>query len=185
MLPRSLVFMSDTSSRMVWCMGAIEKERTSPGTASGETRIVIVNIFFDVDDTLITWDFRLRPQVREVFQQLRDDGHRLYLWSGRGKRWEVVLKFELSDLIVTCHEKPLFDHQERLAELGVDVRPDFVVDDHYAVVHAFGGYWICPPRRPIEQDRELWRVYDAVGQFQAARAADPALERFIARWDQH
>lgn len=142
-----------------------------------------MNIFFDVDDTLITWNFRLRPHVRDVFQRLRNDGHSIYLWSGRGKRWEVALKYELSDLIVTCHEKPLADHRETLPALGVDVWPDFVVDDHYAVVHAFGGYWICPPRRPLEHDRELWRMYEAVNQFLALRASG-AQERFIARWDQ-
>ena len=143
-----------------------------------------MNIFFDVDDTLVTWDFRLRPQVREVLQRLRDDGHQIYVWSGRGKRWEVVLRYALSDLIVTCHEKPLADHHAKLAELGVDVWPDFGIDDHYAVVHAFGGYWICPPRRPLEQDRELWRAYDAVNRFLTERAAGVAHERFIARWDQ-
>ena len=138
----------------------------------------------DVDDTLITWDFRLRPEVRAVFERLRSDGHLLYLWSGRGKRWEVVHRYELGDLIVTCHEKPLDDHHAKLADLGVDVTPEFVIDDHYAVVHAFGGYWICPPRRPLEQDRELWKVYDAVNRFLAEREAGAGHERFIARWDQ-
>ncbi len=143
-----------------------------------------MNIFFDVDDTLVTWDFRLRPHVHDVFRQLRDDGHHLYVWSGRGKRWEVVLKHKLDDLIVTCHEKPLDDHLAKLSGLGVDVWPDFVIDDHYAVVNAFGGYWICPPRRPLEQDRELWRAYDAVNRFLAERAAGSTGERFIARWDE-
>jgi len=143
-----------------------------------------MNIFFDVDDTLITWDFRLRPQVREVFQQLRDDGHAIYVWSGRGKRWEVILKYQLSDLIVTCHEKPIEDHHNQLTALGVDVLPEFVVDDTYAVVHAFGGYWIAPPRRPFEQDREIWRAYSAVNRFLAQRAAGSPKERFIARWDE-
>ena len=143
-----------------------------------------MNVFFDVDDTLITWDFRLRPHVREVFQQFRDDGHRVYLWSGRGKRWEVVLRYQLSDVIVTCHEKPLDHHHAKLAERGVDVWPDFVVDDHYAVVHAFGGYWIAPPRHPFEQDRQMWRAYEAVQCFLAERAAGTARQRFIARWDQ-
>ena len=32
-----------------------------------------MNIFFDVDETLVTWDFRLRPHVREVFKALRTD----------------------------------------------------------------------------------------------------------------
>jgi FMN phosphatase YigB (HAD superfamily) len=142
-----------------------------------------MNIFFDVDDTLITWDFRLRPHVREVFERLREDGHQLFLWSGRGKRWEVVHKYKLSDLIVTCHEKPLDHHREQLSVLGVDVWPDFVVDDHYAVVHAFGGYWIARPSHPFEQDRELWRVYTSVNRFLAARAAGEVGERFIARCD--
>ena len=143
-----------------------------------------MNIFFDVDDTLITWDFRLRPHVRDVFARLRDDGHAVFLWSGRGKRWEVALRYELSDLIVTCHEKPLEDHHAKLSELGVDVWPDFVIDDHYAVVHAFGGYWICPPRRPLEQDRELWRAYAAVNRFVSERSAGIVNGRFIARWDE-
>lgn len=143
-----------------------------------------MNIFFDVDDTLVTWDSRLRPHVRDVFLRLRNDGHRIYLWSGRGKRWEVVLKHALSDLIVTCHEKPLEDHRAKLPELGVDVWPDFVIDDHYAVVHAFGGYWIAPPRGPLERDRELYRAYDAVTRFLSERAAGAAHDRFIARWDE-
>jgi len=143
-----------------------------------------VNIFFDVDDTLVTWDFRLRPHVPEVFRRLRDDGHRLYVWSGRGKRWDVVLRYELSDLIVTCHEKPLDDHHAKLAGLGVDVWPDFVIDYHDAVVHAFGCYFIAPPRRPFEQDREMWKAYDAVNRFLAERAAGIVHDRFIARWDQ-
>ncbi len=143
-----------------------------------------MNIFFDVDDTLVTWDFRLRPQVREVFEALRDEGHHLYVWSGRGKRWDVVCRYKLGDLIVTCHEKPLEDHHKQLAVLGVDVWPDFVIDDYYAVVHAFGGYWICPPRSPIEQDRQMWRAYDAVQRFLSERAAGAVHERFIARWDQ-
>ena len=41
----------------------------------------VMNIFFDVDDTLVTWDFRLRPHVRDVFQQLR----RRRLRSGQGR----------------------------------------------------------------------------------------------------
>ena len=144
-----------------------------------------MNIFFDVDDTLITRDFRLRPHVRAVFERLRDDGHALYLWSGRGKRWEVVLTYALSDLIVTCHEQTLDDHREKLSALGVDVWPEFVADDYYAVVHAFGGYWIARARHPFAQDHEMWRVYDAVNRFLAERAAGAGTDRFITRWDQH
>jgi hypothetical protein len=96
----------------------------------------------------------------------------------------VVFHYEHRELIVTYHEKPLVDHHQQLAALGVDVWPDFVVDDHYAVVRAFGGYWIAPPRHPFEQDKQLWRAYDAVREYLRARAADPLDAPFIARWNQ-
>jgi hypothetical protein len=121
-----------------------------------------MNIFFDVDFTLITWDYRLRPHVREVFQRLKDDGHTVYLWSGVGKRWEVVEQFALHDLIADCFEKPLYRHTERLEELGVTVRPDFVIDDHAEPVEAFGGVVISPPLAPLDEDREMLRIYEAI-----------------------
>jgi hypothetical protein len=121
-----------------------------------------MNIFFDVDDTLITWDYKLRPHVHTVFQQLRDDGHQVYLWSGMGKRWEVVERFALHDLILDCYEKPLFRHVERLSELGVPVRPDYVIDDHPDPVAVFGGYHIPPPSNPLDADEAMLRVYEAI-----------------------
>lgn len=130
-----------------------------------------MNIFFDVDFTIITWNYRLRPHVREVFQQLKDDGHTLYLWSGVGERWEVVEAFDLHGLIATCFSKPLYDHAARLAELGVSVMPDYVVDDHEEPVSAFGGAVIQPPVTPIEADREMLRIYDAIRAFAAGRSA--------------
>ena len=124
-----------------------------------------MNIFFDVDFTLITWDYRLRPHVREVFQRLKDDGHTVYLWSGVGKRWEVVEQFALHDLIADCFEKPLYRHAERLADLGVTIRPDFVIDDHLEPVDAFGGVQIEPPHTPLDADTEMLRVYEAIQRF--------------------
>jgi FMN phosphatase YigB (HAD superfamily) len=142
-----------------------------------------MNIFFDVDDTLVTWNFQLRPHVREVFEALHGEGHAIYVWSGRGKRWDVVLHYQLKDYIVTCHEKPLEDHHAQLPVLGVDVWPEFVIDDHYSVVHAFGGYWIKPPGHGFDQDRQMWRAYDAINRYLAERAAGAEPRRFIARWD--
>jgi FMN phosphatase YigB (HAD superfamily) len=34
-----------------------------------------VNVFFDVDDTLIAYDGSLRPLVRETFERIILDGH--------------------------------------------------------------------------------------------------------------
>jgi FMN phosphatase YigB (HAD superfamily) len=124
-----------------------------------------MNIFFDVDHTLITWDYRLRPFVREVFARLCADGHAIYLWSGRGRRWEVVQRFRLERYVAGCFDKPLYDHAARLHELGIDVYPDFVIDDHPEPVAAFGGYHIPEPREPLETDDEMWRVYAAICRY--------------------
>jgi hypothetical protein len=121
-----------------------------------------MNIFFDVDFTLITWDYRLRPHVKEVFAQLIADGHTLYLWSGVGKRWEVVEQFGLHEWITDCFDKPLYRHAARLTELGILVWPDFVVDDHNEPVAAFGGAVIQPPKAPLDADREMLRIYEAI-----------------------
>ena len=133
-----------------------------------------MNVFFDVDDTLITWDYRLRPHVREVFTQLRADGHTIYLWSGMGRRWEVVERFGLHDLVADCFQKPLYNYVARLTELGVTVYPDFVIDDYEDPVQVFGGYRIPPPHAPLAEDRELLRVYDAIRAFVGSVAPAPS-----------
>jgi FMN phosphatase YigB (HAD superfamily) len=128
-----------------------------------------VNIFFDVDDTLITWDVKLRPGVHDVFARLRNDGHTLYLWSGYGPRWEVVRRFDLHDHIVDCFWKPLYDHHQRLEELGVPFAPDYAVDDHHEIIQAFGGSVIEPAGAPFVSPEEMWRVYQESVEFAAAR----------------
>ena len=132
-----------------------------------------MNIFFDVDDTLITWNYRLRPHVRDVFERLRADGHTIYLWSGMGRRWEVVRQFNLHELVADCFDKPLYNHIARLEELGVSVYPDFVIDDHEGPVHVFGGYRIAEPRTPLDEDDEMLRVHEAI-QAHALRCAPDA-----------
>jgi FMN phosphatase YigB (HAD superfamily) len=124
-----------------------------------------MNIFFDVDDTLISWDVHLRPGVHEVMGKLRADGHRIYIWSGRGVRWEVVHRFNLRHFIENCYWKPLFDHEKRLSELGVPVVPDYTVDDHKEIIDVFGGTVVVPPERDMTHDREMWRTYDEFTEF--------------------
>jgi hypothetical protein len=124
-----------------------------------------VNIFFDVDYTLITWDVKLRPGVREVFDRLRSDGHTIYLWSGVGPRWEVVRRFELHDHVADCFWKPLYNHHARMAELGVTVTPDYVIDDHQEIVDVFVGTRIAEPRMPLDGDTEMWRVYEDIAAY--------------------
>jgi FMN phosphatase YigB (HAD superfamily) len=126
-----------------------------------------VNIFFDVDYTLITWDVKLRPGVHEVFERLRADGHTIYLWSGVGPRWEIVKRFELHEHVTDCFWKPLYNHHARMQERGGTVTPDYVIDDPAEIIEAFVGTRIEEPRMPLEKDREMWRVYDDISAFVA------------------
>lgn len=121
-----------------------------------------MNIFFDVDFTLVTWNYRLRPHVREVFARLTADGHQIYLWSGMGKRWEIVEEFALGEWVRDCFDKPLYDHVARLESLGVYVQPDYVIDDHEDPVRVFGGSLIAPAGAPLDADVEMLRIYEAI-----------------------
>jgi len=117
-------------------------------------------VYFDVDDTLLTWNKRLRPFAREVIASVASAGAEVYLWSGAGVRWEVAYTYDLREFIVDCYEKPLSRHRERLAELGIPHAPDHVVDDDGDIVRAFGGTQVTVPLEPIEDDRALLQVLD-------------------------
>ncbi len=124
-----------------------------------------MNIFVDVDYTILGLDDTLRPGTLELFQRLVDDGHKIYIWSGMGLRWEVVKKHKLSPLVSGVYEKPLDHFHDRLAKLGVPIIPDFVLDDYPEVVSAFGGVWVPPYFFRRNWDNEMERVYQIVTEF--------------------
>ncbi len=121
-----------------------------------------VNIYFDVDHTIIDTFNALRPGVRELFTELKDSGHIIYLWSGLGMRWEIVEKHTLEHLVFDCFEKPLTHYERMLAPMGITVRPDFVIDDHPDPVAHFGGCVVVRYLTPNPADREMWRVGDVI-----------------------
>ena len=127
-----------------------------------------MNVFFDVDYTLISDDGSLRPHVKEVFTQIKAAGHKLYIWSGVGIRWEVVRRHNLEGFIETCYLKPLSNYRDALIELGVDVMPDFAVDDHAGVIMAFGGVVVRPYYTPKPDDKEMLRVFEALTVYKKA-----------------
>ncbi len=112
-------------------------------------------IFFDCDDTLLTWNWRLRPHTHDVLRRLVEHGCQVYLWSGLGERWDIVKRFDLAPLLSGVYAKPLYRCRERLAELKVPFAPDYVVDDHPLIVETFGGWLIPPPVEPLEDDTHL------------------------------
>jgi hypothetical protein len=121
-----------------------------------------VNVFFDVDHTIVDGDNRLRCGVRELFGRLRAAGDVVYLWSGLGPRWEIVHAHGLEGMVTGCFDKPLYHYEAMLAPLGIRVRPDFVVDDHPHLVYAFGGCVVAPCRNAEAADAEMERVLSAI-----------------------
>jgi hypothetical protein len=121
-----------------------------------------VNIFFDVDHTLIDSGNRLRPGVHELFARLTAEGHRLYLWSGIGERSDVVAQHDLGPYVTACYVKPLYQHRRMLGPLGIGVNPDFTVDDHPDLPAVFGGIVVRRFLVYDAADREMERVYAAV-----------------------
>ncbi|MCX6021716.1 MAG: hypothetical protein NTZ05_08290 [Chloroflexi bacterium] len=122
-----------------------------------------MNIFFDVDYTIIGYDGSLRPHVIEVMEQLKADGHTIYLWSGVGLRHEVVNQHKMHHLITECYVKPTWDYVNGLKRHNVPLTPDFVIDDHNGVVKAFGGFWVSRwEGYPPGPDDEMKQVYEAI-----------------------
>jgi hypothetical protein len=124
-----------------------------------------VNVFFDVDDTLIAYDGSLRPLVRETFERIKLDGHQIYVWSGVGVRWDVVDQHGLRPWVTDCFEKPVNEHRARLVLLGISPWPDFVVDDHPQMVAAFNGHRVRDYFWPDLRDREMEIVYQKIVAF--------------------
>ena len=122
-----------------------------------------LNVFFDVDNTLIMWNGTLRAHVRDVFEALKEAGHEIYIWSGVGIREWDMKRHNLHEFVTNYYVKPLEEHHAKLEGLGVPMIPDFVIDDHKAVVDAFGGYHIPDEAGP--DDTELLVVLERIKAF--------------------
>src|SRR5690349_10981551 len=57
------------------------------------TRGSTLNVFFDCDFTLTGIHGGLRPFAREVMEQLNNDGHSVYIWSGVRVPWDIYRNF--------------------------------------------------------------------------------------------
>jgi hypothetical protein len=135
-----------------------------------ETDAGSMNIFFDVDETILGYDESLRPLVKQVFHRLVEDGHSIYIWSGvrtgDAIRTHVVERHGLVEYVTDCFRKPLFDYRQQWAQRGIDVQPDFVVDDYPEIVDAFGGV-VVKPYSMARADADLQRVYEAIQEHAA------------------
>lgn len=130
-----------------------------------------MNVFFDVDETILSYDGMLRPLVAEVFQRLVDDGHRIYVWSGarsaESVRVSVVARYNLDLYVTDCFHKPIVNPLQSWLKSGVGVRPDFCVDDRQETIDAFGGAVISSYAFGGPDD-DMQRIYELIRAASAA-----------------
>jgi hypothetical protein len=128
-----------------------------------------MNVFFDCDYTILSYDQKLRRRTREVFHRLVEDGQRVFLWSGEGARWAVAREHDLERYLSGVFAKPLQDFNAGLKRLQIPVLPDFVIDDYPGIVRHFGGYHI--PEfyfSKHDDDDEMEIVYQVVTELAAS-----------------
>src|ERR671926_301093 len=91
-----------------------------------------MDIFLDVQGTLLTEDSDRRPHVREFFLKLSDMGHHVYLWStaGDGYAAHAARVLGVDDVVRGCFGK---------RSVPEDITVDFVVDDQPSWVEGHGG----------------------------------------------
>lgn len=133
-----------------------------------------MNVFFDMDYTILGMDGSLRPGTIEVFEQLVAQGHDVYVWSGIGVRWEEVRQSGLEPLVKGVYRKPLSDFRAGLDRYGIPVTPDFVIDDYPGIVQFFGGVCIKEYVSRHQKDEEMYAVLAQI-DLHHALASDPSL----------
>ncbi len=141
-----------------------------------------MNIFFDVDSTLICDAGHLRPLVHELFGKLKTDGDTIYVWSGLGLRWEVVHAHNLAVYVSGVFVKPTKNYAQfildSLEKKEVPVPPDLIVDDIPDICSALGGIAIKPYFFENHKDREMDDVYRIISEFRVAgHSEDPRYRR--------
>jgi len=134
-----------------------------------------VNVFFDVDYTILGTDYELRAGTADTFFRLAADGHEVHVWSGEGERHEVVHDFALQPYVSGVYEKPIGDDLRRPGDFGIACVPDFVVDDDPGIVAVFGGFHVsCSTRKRPTTTRWSRSIAPSVTSPSGDGAATPA-----------
>ena len=136
-----------------------------------------MNIFFDIDYTIMGADGSLRHNTEATFRKLIDDGHSLFIWSGVGVRTADVRRFGLLGYVGGVFQKPLEDYEAALPGLGVSPRPDFVIDDHPEIVRFFGGFICRPYYFRSRKDTEMDEIYQTIADVAAAGRSEHSAYR--------
>lgn len=126
-----------------------------------------MNVFFDMDYTILGMDGSLRPGTREVFEQLVARGHDVYVWSGMGARSAEVRDCGLEPFVKGVFRKPLTHFRSALPRFGIPVVPDFVIDDYPDIVECFGGVCIKAYVSRHQEDAEMYAVLARIDSHRA------------------
>jgi hypothetical protein len=158
-----------------------------------------MNIFFDVDHTMIGEDNTLRPGVKDTLKALQRGRHILFAWSGDSLRTGTVEEHGLGQYFSGVFRKPTSNYVEVARALSVEV--EFVVDDYPQAVRVFGGVCVgpyfgkaardgvAPPIKPLVLDavsthirggrrnheRELWCYSSGANGLRTRRFVDNVL----------
>ena len=124
-----------------------------------------LNIYFDCDYTILAMDGSLRPGSMEVFSNLIEDEHKVFIWSGVGLRTKDMERLNLMDLISGIFVKPIAEFDDGLDRFSVSPRPDFVIDDHREIVEFFGGVHIEPYYFRASEDGQMDDLYQCIADF--------------------
>lgn len=102
-----------------------------------------VNVFVDVDLTLVDHNGRLNDGAREGLNLLVQRGCHLYLWSTGGAEYcrKIMALHKLQDLIEGCCAKP---------DIIIDDMPSTAVNPFHFDVNRDGG-WIETTRAIVQK----------------------------------
>ncbi len=138
-----------------------------------------MNIFFDMDYTILGLDNSIRPGTEEVMARLIADGHVIYVWSGMGIRWTEVREHKLDKYVTDCFPKPLENFVQAVANQNLPATVDLVIDDYPEITQAMGGIWVRPYLFKNPRDDEMERVYRIITDYAKTGHSDD--ERFRAK----
>lgn len=164
--------LTRSDSQLLRCVGQSFLYCESLGGFSHTFKNLCVNIFIDVDYTLLAANGSLRPHARELLIRLREAGHVAYVWSGVGIRKDEMSAHDLDQWVEDYFIKPLEDFRAAVARLHLPVNPDLIVDDHAEIVRALGGVAVRPYFFEEASDRELRRAADALLAYATSGSCD-------------
>ena len=138
-----------------------------------------MNIFFDMDYTILGLDNSIRPGTEDVMGRLIADGHIIYVWSGMGIRWTEVREHKLDKYVTDCFVKPIENFVEAVEKQNLPAKPDLVIDDYPEITQALGGIWVRPYLFKNPRDDEMERVYRIITDYAKTGHSDD--DRFRPR----